>query len=66
MWFRRLTGITFGLLVLALGVFLAYDELQGSGPPRWWFPLFALVPGALILTITWLTWPAGTGIKNSG
>jgi hypothetical protein len=56
MWFRRVTGSLLGLLVLALGVFLGADELGGPEPPRWWFPVFAIVPGALILAITWLTW----------
>jgi hypothetical protein len=58
-------GLTIGLLVLALGLFLAYDELRGPEPPRWWFPLFVVVPGALILAMTWLTWSAATGIKSS-
>ena len=56
MWFRRLTGMALGLLILALGLFLGYDELSGPQPPRWWFPVFAIVPGGLILAITWLTW----------
>ena len=56
MWFRRLTGMALGLLILALGLFLGYDELRGPQPPRWWFPVFAIIPGGLILAITWLTW----------
>ena len=59
MWFRRLTGFLLGLLVLALGAFLGVDELRGAAPVRWWYPVFALVPGALILGVTWLTWPSG-------
>jgi hypothetical protein len=59
MWFRRLTGTVLGMIILALGVFLSYDELRGSEPARWWFSVFAVVPGALILGITWLTWSSG-------
>lgn len=56
MWFRRLTGILLGLLIFALGLFLGYDELRGPEPARWWFPVCAITPGALILGVTWLTW----------
>jgi hypothetical protein len=47
------------MIILALGVFLSYDELRGPEPARWWFSVFAVVPGALILGITWLTWSSG-------
>jgi hypothetical protein len=56
MWFRRVTGVTLGLLILGLGLFLSFEELRGPEPPRWWLPGFAVIPGALILGITWLTW----------
>lgn len=56
MWFRRVTGSLLGLLVLTLGAFLGADELRGPEPARWWFPVSAVVPGALILTLTWITW----------
>lgn len=56
MWFRRVTGSLVGLLVLALGIFVGADELSGTESARWWFSLLAVLPGVLILSVTWITW----------
>jgi len=65
MWFRRLMGSALWALLLALGGFLGMDELRGPEPARWWFPVFALAPGAIILG-TWLTWsvPRSDGLQQ--
>ena len=48
MWVRRLIGGLLGLLLLVLGGFLGILELTGN--------VFAVVPGAMFLAATWLTW----------
>jgi hypothetical protein len=66
MWFRRLIGGLLGLLLLVLGGFLGIVELTGDEPTRWWLPVFAVVPGAMFLAATWLTWalPGSSGAKD--
>jgi hypothetical protein len=56
MWSRRITGALLGILLVAVGGFLGVHELRADAPARWWFPIAALSPGAIILGFTWLTW----------
>jgi len=53
---------TAGLILLILGGFLGIMELTVSEPTRWWVPVSAVAPGAIVLAATWLTWalPGGS------
>ena len=53
---RRSLGIGVGIALLGLGVFVAVIVPMGEGIVRWLFAALAVVPGAIILLMTWLTW----------
>ena len=55
MTLRNWTGIIIGVAVLALGVFIAANELRTHKWPRLWLPVAALAPGVLILVVAWST-----------
>jgi predicted Kef-type K+ transport protein len=52
---RALIGLSLGLLLFAVGVFLCVDELQDLDTARLWLVPVALVPGSLFTLLGLMT-----------